>query len=95
MADDGRELARAFGDTVRELRKAKGLSQEGFADHVGVHRTFMGQVERAESVVSIHTANRIAAGLGLSLSELFGRVEPRLPTSGSAGRRVNRSPLSA
>jgi len=45
---------------------------------VGVHRTYMGLVERGGSVVTILTAQKIARGLGLSLAAFIERVESRL-----------------
>lgn len=75
---DGKELAEAFGAVVREARKERGFSQEGFADHVGVHRTYMGLVERGKNVVTILTAMRIAEGLGVPLSDLLREVEARI-----------------
>ncbi len=68
-------LAPAFGLAVRALRLAKGFSQEGFAYHCGVHRTYMGQIERGQRVVTINTALKIARGLELTLSELFRQME--------------------
>jgi transcriptional regulator with XRE-family HTH domain len=66
----------AFGAAVRRLRKEKGWpSQEGFADHVGVHRTYMGDIERGERNVSLTNIGRIAAGLGMSLAALMAEVE--------------------
>lgn len=80
---EGQELAAAFGTVVREGRKERGFSQEGFADHVGVHRTYMGLVERGRNVVTILTARRIATGLGLSLPDLMERVERKLDARAS------------
>lgn len=68
-------LQKAVGVRVRLLRKAKGFSQEGFADHCGVHRTFMGSLERGEKNVSLETLGKIAKGLGITLSELLKDVE--------------------
>jgi transcriptional regulator with XRE-family HTH domain len=67
-------LAKPFGRTVRRLRQERGFSQEGFADHCGLHRTYMGSIERGEKVVSIDTAAKIAKGLNLPLSDLFEAV---------------------
>jgi transcriptional regulator with XRE-family HTH domain len=75
---DGLTLAAAFGTVVREARKERGFSQEGFADHCGVHRTYMGLLERGRSNVTILTAQRVAKGLGLTMAELFGAVEAAL-----------------
>ena len=78
---EGPELAKAFGAVVREARKEKGFSQEGFADHVGVHRTYMGLVERGKSVVTILTLWRISEGLGCKPSDLVSRTNDFLRTS--------------
>ncbi|MBF6613116.1 MAG: helix-turn-helix transcriptional regulator [Chloroflexi bacterium] len=68
-------LARDFGAVIRRLRYAAGMSQEKFALLCGVHRTYMGQIERGEKTVTIETASRLAHALGLSLSELFANLE--------------------
>ena len=60
---------------VRRLRQTRKLSQEGFADHVGVHRTYMGGVERGEQNVSLSNLERIASGLGLKTWELLKEAE--------------------
>ena len=72
-----RKLLVALGARVRALRAERGFSQEGFADHCGVHRTFMGAVERGESNLSFHNLVRIATGLELTLSQLLNGVEQR------------------
>jgi transcriptional regulator with XRE-family HTH domain len=64
-----------FGRAVRRLRSAKGFSQEAFADAVGVHRTYMGAVERGETNISLDNVVRIAAGLGIKVSSLFSEAE--------------------
>lgn len=56
---------------VRRLRKERGLSQEAFSELAGVHRTFVGQIERSETNVSIDTLERVAAALGVPVSDLF------------------------
>jgi DNA-binding XRE family transcriptional regulator len=69
------ELQKALGQRVRQLRLRKGYSQEAFADHCGVHRTFMGTIERGETNLSFQNLARIAAGLGITLSKLFSGIE--------------------
>ncbi len=66
---------KAFGKTVRRLRREAGFSQERFAQAAGIHRTFMGEIERGDTNVSLDTITRIAKSLRMSVSELFQAVE--------------------
>ena len=75
-------LLRALGQRIRELRLAQGYSQESFADKCGVHRTFMGTVERGESNVSFQNIVKVAETLGVSLSVLFADLESAAETLG-------------
>ncbi len=68
-------LAERFGALVRRLRKEQGFSQEGFAFRVGVHRTYMGDIERGEKNVTLVTANKIAKALGFTLAGLLLEME--------------------
>jgi transcriptional regulator with XRE-family HTH domain len=69
------ELLVAFGAAVRRLRSQRGWSQEEFADRVGVHRTYMGGVERGERNLSLMNIGRIAQALQVTLSALMAEVE--------------------
>jgi transcriptional regulator with XRE-family HTH domain len=71
------ELLRALGQRIRELRLKKGYSQEAFADHCGVHRTFMGTIERGETNLSFSNLAKIAGALNIPLSRLLSRIEQR------------------
>ena len=68
-------LAERFGALVRRLRKERGFSQEGFALRVGLHRTYMGDIERGEKNVTLVTADKLAKGLGLTLAGLLSELE--------------------
>ncbi len=68
-------LVREFGGAVRRLRLEKGYSQERFAEMCGLHRTYIGSIERGEKVVTIVTADKLAAALGLTLTGLFAEFE--------------------
>jgi transcriptional regulator with XRE-family HTH domain len=68
-------LLKALGRRIRELRSAHGYSQEGFADKCGVHRTFMGTIERGESNLSFQNILKVTTTLGISLSTLFVDLE--------------------
>jgi len=67
----GSEVLIRFGKRVRKLRTAKGFSQEAFADHCGLDRTYVGGIERGKRNVSLRNINLIATALGISLSELM------------------------
>ena len=64
-----------LGRTIRRLRKKQGFSQESFADEVGVHRTYMGAVERGEINVSLTNIERIAKALDLTAGQLLRKAE--------------------
>ena len=67
----------ALGHTIRELRAAAGFSQEKFAIAAGVHRTFMGNIERGDANPSLETLEGIARGLGIKVWELIEQAERR------------------
>lgn len=73
MAKDPRVL---LGQRVRALRRAQRVSQEELASRAGVHRTYLGGVERGERNPSLRNITRIAQALGVGPGELFWR-EPR------------------
>jgi transcriptional regulator with XRE-family HTH domain len=75
---------------VRRRREESGLSQEAFADKIGLHRTYVGSVERGERNVSLNNLERIAAGLAVPLSELFAETERAERTSLSRTARKAR-----
>ncbi|MCL7466237.1 helix-turn-helix transcriptional regulator [Phaeovulum sp. NW3] len=60
-----------FGKRLRELRKAQGYSQEGFALTVELDRTYIGGIERGERNPGLKTILRIAEALGVPAAELF------------------------
>jgi transcriptional regulator with XRE-family HTH domain len=54
------DLQKAVGRNLRAYREAEGLSQEAFADVLGVHRTYMGGIERGERNLTLKSLERIA-----------------------------------
>ncbi|MBD1837925.1 helix-turn-helix transcriptional regulator [Coleofasciculus sp. FACHB-64] len=64
-----------FGDQVRQLRKARGLSQEKLAELTDLHRTYIGGIERGERNVALVNIVRLARALRVSPSELLKEIE--------------------
>jgi transcriptional regulator with XRE-family HTH domain len=64
-----------LGRAIARRRRDAGYSQEAFAAKCGLHRTFMGAVERGEKNVSLATLEKIARGLRIKLSDLFDLAE--------------------
>lgn len=65
----------AFGRAVRRLRTARGMSQEKLAEAAGIHRTYIGDVERGRRNISIVNMARLAEGLAVPLSRLIQETE--------------------
>jgi len=66
-----REILIKFGNKVRKERNKLGLSQEGLAAKAGVHRTYIGMIERAEKNITLENIEKVAKALGLKLSDFF------------------------
>jgi transcriptional regulator with XRE-family HTH domain len=64
-------IKQRFGARMRDLRKARGLSQEALAFACGLDRSYLGAVERGEKNVSLINICRIADALEVSPGELF------------------------
>jgi transcriptional regulator with XRE-family HTH domain len=65
------DLQRTFGRNLRAYRKGRGLSQEEFADVLGVHRTYMGGIERGERNLTLKSVERIASQIKVTPLELL------------------------
>jgi len=64
-------LSIRFGDKIRELRKARGQSQEEFADHCGFDRTYISGIERGKRNPSLAAIETLAKALDISVARLF------------------------
>jgi len=87
------QLLKALGQRIRELRTEQGYSQEAFADKCGVHRTFMGTIERGESNLSFQNILKVAINLDVSLSTLFRSLEEKaeaMPNVSAVSKSGNR-----
>lgn len=60
-----------FGQKVREERLKRKLSQEEFADIAGVHRTYIGMIERAEKNITLQNIEKIANALKVNIKKLL------------------------
>lgn len=74
------EPIKAFGLVVKQMRKARGLSQELLADEASLDRTFISQLETGTKQASLTTIFRLASALQVEASELLRRVEELLIT---------------
>ena len=66
---------RAFANAIRAAREQAGYSQETFARHAGLDRSYYGAVERGVFNVTLETMLAIARGLGMSLGQLCTRAK--------------------
>jgi transcriptional regulator with XRE-family HTH domain len=60
-----------FGERLRALRASAGLSQEALAEKAGLHRNYIGHIERGEKTASLDVMVRLAGALELSLPDLL------------------------
>jgi transcriptional regulator with XRE-family HTH domain len=68
MSKDPRQI---FGDHIRDFRKQAGMSQERLAEVCGLHRTYVGAVERGERNVSLLNIVTLAHALNIKPAELL------------------------
>ena len=64
-------MRKKLGIRIKELRTEKGISQEKFADLVGIDRTYLSSVEKGERNISLDNICKIAKGFGISVEKLF------------------------
>lgn len=65
------DYLKQFAQKVKTLREAQGISQEKLAERAGLHRTYIGMVERLERNPSLICIHKIANGLDVHITELF------------------------
>lgn len=65
------QTRKQFGKKLLELRKKAGLSQEELGFRAGIHRTYVGAIERGEQNVSVDNIHKLAKALKVPASELF------------------------
>ena len=62
-----------FAHNLQELRKGRGLSQEKLAEKAGVHRTYIGMIERSEKNITLLNMEKIARALNVEIADLLKR----------------------
>ena len=65
------ETLKKFGDRVRELRKINNWSQEKLAEETGLHKNYIGMVERGERNISLINLNKLCCAFKIKFSKLF------------------------
>ena len=75
---DAQKLLISLGKVIRAKRSELGYSQEEFAEAVGLHRTYIGSIERAERNISFQNLVKIAQALSLKPSNLLLTAEKKL-----------------
>ena len=69
------DVGERFGQAVRQLREARGWSQERLAGRAELNRSYMGEIERARVMPSLATAAKLAQALEVPLSQLISHCE--------------------
>jgi transcriptional regulator with XRE-family HTH domain len=74
--DSPKNARQRLAANLRFLRSQQKLSQEGLADLVGLHRTYVGSVERSERNVSLDNVEKLATTLGVDITEILAESLP-------------------
>jgi transcriptional regulator with XRE-family HTH domain len=78
---DAKQMQHSLGRIIQARRNKLGYSQESFADYIGVHRTYVGSVERGERNITLKNLLVIAKGLKMPLSTMIAVAEAELVDS--------------
>lgn len=88
-------LSVKFGQRVKELRKAAGISQEAFANKHGFARSYMPKIERGKANVALDAVQRLAEGLGVAPKALFESPGSQMPTRSKSSKPSINVPFAA
>ncbi|MCL2522276.1 MAG: helix-turn-helix domain-containing protein [Erysipelotrichales bacterium] len=70
-SDKNRQVGKMLGQRIRSLRQARGYSQEELAELAELHRTYIGQIERAEKNITFINLDRIIRALNSNINDFF------------------------
>lgn len=65
------DILQIFGRNVQKYRKDRKISQDKLAELAGVHRTYIGMIERAEKNITLRNMERIARALKVEMKDLL------------------------
>jgi transcriptional regulator with XRE-family HTH domain len=66
-----KNILEIFGDNIQKYRKERKVSQEKLAELAGVHRTYIGMIERAEKNITLRNMEKIAKALNVEIKDLL------------------------
>lgn len=68
-------LQKRIGTVIRKHREARGFTQEGFADHIQMHRAYYGALENGKKNLQLSTLEKVCGGLEVPMSEIIRDAE--------------------
>lgn len=71
-SDAPNPVREALATNLRRLRAERNLSQEALADLAGIHRNYLGGIERCERNVGLDNLSKLASALGVTIAEIVG-----------------------
>lgn len=70
-------LAQQFGEHVREMRLARGMSQVEFGERCGFYQTYLSRIERGQANPTLNAMDVIANALGVSVFDMFDAIRAK------------------
>jgi transcriptional regulator with XRE-family HTH domain len=71
------QFAKIVGEVLREVREERGISQEEFADKVGMHRTYIGMIERGKRNITVFTLIKISESFDINPEVIISRIHKK------------------
>jgi len=80
-------LVRHFGLTIRRFREAQSWSQEQLAEHAGLNRSYVGEIERGAAIASIVTVDKLARAFSVPIASLLHASAGGVPADDPTDRK--------
>lgn len=71
-------ISKAVGKTIKELRKARGITQEGLAEMINSHQVYISEIERGLKTPSLQVLYEMSKAFGMTLTSLVSSIEKKL-----------------